>query len=175
MSNQSLIRFAATTLAVLVAIAGSSASPLAGQQTGTLDLTLTLVTPTPTCSATVDAVDLGQFDTGTFIGPSPTQVPFNLNVSCTGAVAAATATFDGGQNPGAGSALRRLSNGGGKIIGYTLFDATTTLSIFAGAPITFPLAAGLQTVPLAASLVGFVALPLVTGTYTDQVTVTFTF
>jgi len=172
MNTQQSSRLTGAALTLAFVAMGYGAGSLSGQ-TANLDLTLTLVTPTPTCSATVDAVDFGQFDAGSMVATGGLSTPFNLNFNCTGTVAAATATIDGGQNPGGGTPIRQLSDGSGNLINYLLYESATNL-ISHDETITFALPAGSQSVALSAFLISQ-ALPTTIGAYTDQVTITFTF
>ena len=158
--------------ALVLAAALSSPAVLAGQSTpsATMDLTLTLITPAPTCTATVDDVDFGQLDAGSQV-TGINYHSFNVDFDCSGAVAAATATFDGGLNPNAPN--RRMSGPSSETVGYSLFDPAADV-IMIDETLTLALPAGTSSVPLQA-YVGVQTLPSTVGAYSDQVTVTFTF
>jgi len=173
MNAQQPSRFVGAALTLAFVTMGYGAGSLSGQ-TANLDLTLTLVTPTPTCSATIDAVDFGVIEAGSTFGlGSDNSQFFDLNFNCTGAVTGATATFDPGMNPLASQ--RRLAEAGGAAVWYVLEHAPTFNIIDHDEALGFDLISGPSTLSLRAYLGGSQTLPNTTGTYQDQVTVTFTF
>jgi len=165
-------KFLGATLTFVFVAMGYGPGLLSGQQS--LDFAVTLVTATPTCTATVDAVDFGTLEAGTTNGLGIGNAQdFNLNFNCTSALAAATASFDPGLNP-TGS-QRFVAEAGGATIRYNFERVSNSNLINHDETITFPVPSGSSTLALRAWLWDMQTLPNTLGAYTDQVMVTFTF
>jgi len=171
-NTQQAGKFVGAALTFVCVAVGFGPGSLSGQQS--LDVSLTLVTPTPMCSASVDAVDFGTLDAGTTngIGVGNAQT-FNLNFNCTSALAGAMASFDPGLNSSGNQRFLKRATGG-TVVRYSVKRVSDDNLIDPNETITFPVPSGSSTLALAAWLSGSL-LPTTLGTYTDQVMVTFTF
>ena len=158
--------------------AGIAPEAIEAQTQESFDVTLTLTAPPPpTCAATFDDVTFANLDAGSTV-PSNHTESFNLNLDCTGAIAGATATFDGGSQPGAiERQLADENNGGSNLIRYQLRDIAASNPITIGETINLPaLVAGTgNDIALEATVTPGQVLPSVADSYSDVVTVTFSF
>lgn len=171
-------------LAFSMVMGGASfAVPAAAQITGTLNAEIQLVDacvvdgdPTDNGTQNVDfgAIDFGQHSSF-FSETSATATGGNtgaLEIRCTPGVTPIL-TFDGGENAGqgAGTGDRAMTNGS-QFVTYTLFNASTNAPIPPDGTITLNSTGAVETINLSGTAFGEDGL--ISGTYTDVITVTLT-
>ena len=166
-------RLAACGFVVVAALcfgAGSASGQVTTQSQ--LNVKLLLQRSNTACSVTMSDADFGALSAGANIAAGAVTTTFDVDFVCSTAVAAATASFDGGLNPAGG--LRQVSTSLQNGIPYILGDAATQTPINIGDKLTFPLQSGSSTLTLDGALVAQ-RLPSIVGAYADVVTVTLTF